>query len=109
MRIWLTIYASLFDIPRADVDVAYFLTKTPFRSVCKMVCCIYFPAYAALDEPSKKTMHCRACNGGIRVLVGVLAGVLPGPLAGLLGWLPGVLAAGISLPGAPPGVLAAKT
>ena len=42
-------------------------------------------------------MHCRACNGGSRVLaevpLGVLPGVLPGWLAELSGGVPGVLAA----------------
>ena len=37
--------ASIFDIPRADVDVADFLTGISCRNVCKTVCCIYLPAY----------------------------------------------------------------
>ena len=47
MRVWMRIYPSVFDIPRADVGVAGFLTKTPFRSACKMVCRICFPAHVA--------------------------------------------------------------
>ena len=46
MRIAVRIsYASVFDIPRADVDVTDFSTKTTFRSVYKMACCIRLPAY----------------------------------------------------------------
>ena len=48
-RIWARIQmriASIFGIPRANVDAADFWTKRPFRSVCRTVCCICFPAYA---------------------------------------------------------------
>ena len=38
-------YAPAFGIPRAGVDVSDSVTKRPFRSVCKMVCCKGFPAY----------------------------------------------------------------
>ena len=37
-------YASVFDIPRAGV-AAYSLIRTFFRSPCKMVYCMCFPAY----------------------------------------------------------------
>ena len=40
------VYMSVFDILRAGVDGAGSSTKTPFRSACKTVCCIYLPAYA---------------------------------------------------------------
>ena len=39
------VYISVFDILRVGVDGAGSLMKTPFRSVCIMVCCICFPAY----------------------------------------------------------------
>ena len=97
------IYASVFDIPRAGVDASDFLTKRPFRSVCRMVCCKGFPTYVALDGLLRKTRHCRACNGGSQVP----AGVPPGVLAELLGGLPGVLATLLGvLPGGLPGELA---
>ena len=91
MRIAVRIYAFAFDIPRANVDVAGFSTKTPFRSACRTVYYICLPAYVASDGPLTKTRHCRACNGGIRVLPGVLA-TFPGELPG---GIPGVLAAKI--------------
>ena len=65
--------ASVFGIPRANVDAADFLTERPFRNVCKMVCCKCFPAYAGSDGPLMKTRHCRACNGDIPAL-GMLFG-----------------------------------
>ena len=40
------VYASVFGIPRANVDVAGFLMKIPFRSVCSMPYYTCFPAYA---------------------------------------------------------------
>ena len=38
-------YVFAFDIPCADVGVADFSTTIPLHNVCKMVYCIFFPAY----------------------------------------------------------------
>ena len=89
VMVWVRILVS-----NANVDASDFLTKTPFRSVCKMVSCICFPAYIALDGPLRRTMHCRACNGGNSVfdmLVELRPDFLPGVLPGVLAELPGEL------------------
>ena len=44
MQIRIT-YISVFSSPRVDIGAADFLTKTLFRSACRMVYRIYFPAY----------------------------------------------------------------
>ena len=38
-------HATVFGIPRADVGVADFLMKTPFRIACKMASCNCFLVY----------------------------------------------------------------